>query len=80
MFWQAEAGRVIQAGEGGRRRLLPKVRVVVGLSGAESLDAGLRGIVQLWEKSGAQREKWMLGVWWAFVDRLTDKPESYPSD
>ena len=25
----------------------------------------LGGIVQLWEKSGVQGEKWMLGVWWA---------------
>ena len=64
MFWQAEAGRVIQEARAGEGDFSPR-SVWWWVCPVLNLWMPLRGIVQLWEKSGAQREKWMLGVWWA---------------
>ena len=63
MFWQAEAGPVIQEARAGEGDFSPR-SVWWWVCPVLNLWMPLRGIVQLWEKSGAQGEKWMLGVWW----------------
>ena len=66
LFWQAEAGRVVQEATVSDGVFSPR-SVWWWLCPFMNLWMPLRGIVQLWEKSGAQGEKWMLGVWWALL-------------
>ena len=64
MFWQAEAGRVVQEATASDGAFSPRP-VWWWVCPVLNLWMPLGGIVQLWEKSGAQGEKWMLGIWWA---------------